>query len=761
MGTIINPLRHKNDKLKIALSLLLSSAVGASGASSVTILEEIIVTAQKREQNLQDVGLSVTAFSGEQFKALGYTNSTDVAAQTPGLNVSSFSASLTTINIRGVAQGDFADHHEPPIASYVDDVYVSSMGAANVQMFDLERVEVLRGPQGTLFGRNATGGLLHYVSRRPSEEFDAYAELTLAEYNQVKFEGAVGGALTDAVQGRLSVASNRHDGWLDNRIGDDLNDVDAYSVRGQLLFQLGEDADVLLKAHYAKDDSLGAGYSQQANGFAADGFGVLVGQNDLGTFHDAFGNPFQTCPGCNAYGYSEPEDDPRKGAYDDEGFLDREISGATATLTVAFDDVILTSITDYLLMDKDYREDTDASPRPSTHFFTTQELKQFSQELRLNGATEGLNWVAGLYYLNIDNDTASGLDPVDFGPFLAGVNPADGQPLAYIPVNTGFVANTDSESWAAFGHIEYDLTEEWSLIAALRYTEDEKEADYNLSSEGFLGPDQEFSKNTSPFAVQDFENISAKLEIDWHPNEDTLVYASVNRGHKAGSFNYPFLAFGSLDFSSLPHDEEVLTSYEVGYKGGFWEGRARLNVNAFYYDYKDHQASFFVNLANTVGNIDATASGGEIELTVSATERLEFMLGASFIDSEAEDVGLPTGSIEDRELAFTPDYSLNGLIRYSWPLSGGELTAQLDANYVDDFCFTVVCHPSEQEEAYVVRNARLTYTDDSERWSVSVFGRNLGDEDYRVYALDASFIGFMAQNFNPPRWFGATASYQW
>lgn len=756
----MNSIYETGIKQKFSAAMIAITALSTGGIATANVLEEITVTAQKREQNLQDVGIAVTAFSGNQFKALGYTNSIDISAQTPGLNITD--STTTIVNIRGVTQSDFADHYEPPIASYVDEVYVSSMGAANVQSFDLERVEVLRGPQGTLFGRNATGGLMHFISKKPSEEFDAYVELTLAEYNQVKFEGAVGGALGESISGRLSVASNQHDGWMDNRIGDDLNDADGYSVRGQLLFNLSEDTDLLLKAHYSEDDELGTGYTHQPNGFGPDGFGVRVGPNDLGTYLDAIGNPFQTCVGCDAHGYREPDNDPFKGSFDEEGFKEREISGATIKLTTDLNGITLTSITDYFTMERNYRDDTEASPRTSTIFYTDQDLDQFSQELRLNGESDRLNWTVGLYYLDIDNDTGSGIDPIDFGPFLAGVNPATGQPFAFIPVQPSFVANTDTESWAVFGHIEYDLTDELTLIGALRYTEDEREADYTLSSVGnVFGPPQTFSSDTTPFAEQEFENVSYKLQIDWKPNEDTLLYASVNRGHKAGSFNYVFLSFAPLDFSSIPHDEEVLTSYELGYKGALWDQKARLNVNFFYYDYKDHQASFFENLSNTIGNIDATAVGGEIELTVNATEQLEFMLGASFLDTEAEDVGLPDGTIRDRELAFTPSYSFNGLIRYTWPLAGGNLTAQLDGNYVDDYCFTVVCHPSEEADAYVVTNARLTYTDNSDNWSVSAFVRNLGDEEYTAYALDSSFVGFMTSLMGAPRWFGATVSYQW
>lgn len=728
--------------------------------TSANVLEEVIITAQKREQSLQDVGISVSAFSGDQLKQLGYTNTTDITAQTPALNFSSWSPSLTFLNIRGVAQSDFADHHEPPNALYIDEAYVSSMGAVEAQMFDLERVEVLRGPQGTLFGRNATGGLLHLLSTKPSEEFEAYAEVTFAEYEQVKLEGAVGGALTDSILGRLSIATNRHDGWLDNRTGEDLGDAESYAIRGQLLFDLSEGSDLLLKLHHSEYNANGAAYSFAANGVGPNGLGVTLDRTELGTFVDFFGNTFQTCPGCNAHWYTEPDGDRRTGSVDEVGDFDRSITGMTGKFTMSIGDVELTSITDYLVIHKDYLEDTDASPVVIVRFFTDQNLKQFSQEVRLHAEKDRFNWTAGAYYLDIDNDTASGLAPINIAPFL-GLN----FPGAFVPLNTGFVANTSTESWALFGHAEYDLSSKVTLIAALRYTEDEKTADYTLSDDTPpppFGPGpvfQQFNSHTSPFATQEFENVAAKVEIDWKPTDDLLLYASYNRGHKAGSFNYPFI--GPVNFSALSHDEEVLTSIEAGFKGTFQDGRIRLNVSAFYYDYKDHQASFFVNLSNIIGNVDAEAYGLEAELVVSATDRLEFMLGASFEETETKDVGMPDGSVQDRELSFVPDFTLNGLARYTWPMAKGNLTAQVDFNYSDDYCFTVVCHFSERADSYVVGNARLTYTASDEKWSVSAFVRNLGDTDYRIYATDASFVGFHTDVLNPPRWFGATFSYYW
>lgn len=731
---------------------------------SAAVLEEVIVTAQKHEQSLGDVDISITAFTGNQLSQLGYTNTVDVAAQTPGLNFSQEHPYVTGLSIRGVSQRDFSSHNEPPVATYVDGAYVSTMGAAHAQMFDLERVEVLRGPQGTLFGRNATGGLLHYITRKPMEEFDAYAELTVADYSQVIFQGAIGGAITKNVLGRLSVASNYHDGWVKNRIGDDLFDTGEYSLRGQLLFQISDQTDLLLKAHHTKDSANGAGFTHTPNAYAPDGLGYRVGRDELATYSEFIGSGalFQTCPGCDAFGYREPDTDPRTGSYDQVGDFDRDISGITGTLTVDLGGITLTSITDLFDMEMNVLQDIDASPIKQLDYYVEQDLKQFSQELRLNGKSERLTWITGVYYLNIDNQTAAGLSPFNIAPFV-GLH----FPGAFVPYNTGFTADTDTESWAIFGHLEYALTDQWSITTALRYTEDDKEADYVLSDD-IPTPDLYFNRNTAPNAVLGFENVSAKVSVNWKPDDNTLVYLSYDRGHKAGSFNYPFIPPNDLSpagvasfFSTLSYDQEELSSYELGYKSSFLDGRVRLNADLFYYDYKDYQASFFVDLVNFVGNLDAEVVGGELELFMSPTDRLELVLGVSWLDTEVKDVGMPDGSIQDRQLAMSPDFSLNGLARYTWPLMNGNLAVQVDFNYSDEFCFSVVCNYSEQEDSYVVTNARVSYTSGDDKWSVAAFVRNLADTEYRAYTVDSAFVGVMTNTPSPPRWYGGTVTYHW
>ena len=749
--------QEKPIQKRLVNATLLSLALLGAGPLAAAVLEEVIVTAQKREQSMQDVGISVTAFTGDQLSELGMTNPVDLAAQTPGLSFTQeHTGANTQLAIRGISQRDFADHHEPPVATYVDGAYVASMGAVHSLMYDVERVEVLRGPQGTLFGRNSTGGLLHIINKKPTEEFDLYSELTIAEYSEVKFEGAIGGAISDRVLGRLSVATHHADGWMENRIGEDLMDAGTYSVRGQLLFKVTDDTDFLLKIFNVEDDSAGSSYTHTPNAYGPDGLGYQVPRDELATWFDFFGNPWQTCVGCDGYGYIDPDEDPRTGSFNETGYYDRHMKGIAGTLTVGLGDMTLTSVTDYWEMEKSLLEDIDGSPLPSIDFFYDQDFKQFSQELRLNGATDRLDWIAGVYFLDIDVESASGIPNFNLAPHL-GLH----FPGAFIPYTTGFNAQTDTQSWAIFGHLEYALNDQWSVIGALRYTDDEKEADYVLEDNGFPPVHQEFNTDTAPNALLKFENWSAKLELDWRPSDNTLLYLSYNRGHKAGSFNYPFI--GPIqDFSTMSHDEEEVDSYELGYKGDLADGRVRLNANVFYYDYSDYQASFFVNFANIVGNLDAEIIGAEIELTMQPTDQLELLLGVSLLDAESKDVGMPDGSIQDRGMASAPDMTANALARYTIPLANGsDIALQVDFNYSDDYCFSVVCAPSEENDSYSVTNARVSYTTSDQRWTISAFVRNLTDEEYRVYATDSAFATFMTSTYNPPRWYGGTVAFHW
>ncbi|MEM8496590.1 MAG: TonB-dependent receptor [Pseudomonadota bacterium] len=772
--------KHLKCVKALAIGIVVSLPVLPAPLFAQLLLEEITVTAQKREQNLSDVGISVTAFSGTQIEQLGLTNSIDIAAQTPGLIIQQQHPNITTVNLRGVSQNDFSSHLEPPVAMYVDDAYVASMGAAHTQMYDLERVEVLRGPQGTLFGRNATGGLLHYISRKPTDEFEGFGRATLGDYGLVKFEAAVSGGLSDTVLGRLSIATNKHDGVLENRIGEDLRAADGYAVRGQVQFVPNEDLSVLVKGSYTEDDTVGNAFSHQPGQYDATGLGNNVARDQVGVYgglFDPFALIFGPCPGCDPRGFVEPNNDPHDGAFDFTGFFQREITNVQVKVNWNIGDLTLTSISDYFDMDKGYTEDTDSSPIAGISFLEGEERDQFSQELRLAGSAERLEWLGGVYYLDFESDT-SGSVTLDAGPqatFVPGGAtpfPAWSDPsnpcLTTGPCPTGipdFLATfghmekVETTSMAIFGHVEYQLTDAVSLIGALRYTEDERDMSIVVDNAQLGGPVLMLNPGNTPQMAQEFENFSAKAQMDWRPNDNWLVYASYTRGHKAGNFSAPLFVPATVE--ELVHDEEELHSFEVGAKGSFIDDTLRINASAFYYTYNDYQASFFVEFTQQIANLDAKVYGSELELVYVPTDSLSLQLGVSLLDTEVENVGMPDGSIQDRQMPNSPDLSVNGLLRYTWPVFSGDLSAQVDFNYVDNFCFTVVCHPTEEEDSYLVSNLRLSFASGDDKWEVAAFVNNLADEEYRVFGGDASFVGSVSSSPALPRWFGASVAFHW
>jgi iron complex outermembrane receptor protein len=260
----------------------------------------------------------------------------------------------------------------------------------------------------------------------------------------------------------------------------------------------------------------------------------------------------------------------------------------------------------------------------------------------------------------------------------------------------------------------------------------------------------------------DFDNWSYRAILNWQPSDDTLLFAGVNQTHKAGNWN---LSLGFGDHS--PHAEEELRSYEIGIKTDLMGGKVRLNATAFYYDYKDFQA-FVVdpgsdpfNPVLDVINVDAEAYGGELELSAYPMEGLYTALGVALMDSTVKDVTLPDLSVIDSELPFAPNVSLNGLVRYSWLVADGEASIQFDFNYNDDFIFSVLDAPMDQEDSYLVGNVRASYTFPNERWSITAFATNVFEEEYRLYSVDTSNMGLAADAWGDQRLFGVTVEFAW
>ncbi|NKB38477.1 MAG: TonB-dependent receptor plug domain-containing protein [Gammaproteobacteria bacterium] len=728
---------------KSLLTLLLAPFV-----VQAALLEEVVVTAQKREQNVQDVGIAITAFTGDQMRTLGYSNAQQITALAPGVStVQPNGEANYGLAIRGAANSDFVANQESPVSLYVDEVYISQMSGAGFMLFDMERVEILRGPQGTLFGRNATGGLAHFVTRKPEQEFNGYGQVTVGENDQVKFEGAVGGALSDTVAARASISTHHNSGYVTNRLdpGNDLNNANDYAGRVQLLFTPNEDVEFLLNARYS--------LQQIRTGFF---------NNVDGSFDPATGLGFKTPGTGNFNGYSDLDGDVFTGDYDRLGFNDLETYGFSGTLKWSLDSMDFTSITDYQSVERDYIEDSDASPFNDFNFFLNTDAEQWSQEFRLNGENEQMKWVTGLYYLKIDSSDANGAEIPVFG--LGGLPPITGLDTP---------STQEKDSFSIFGQVEYSLSDNFTLIGGFRWIEESVDIRYANNAVEFPR-DGSIERNGNPNILATLGTYtgkydeglwSAKVELDWTPTDDLLVYASWNRGVKGGGFNSPF-DLSALDPTVSPDqnatdaffrfNEEELDAFELGFKSTLMDGLARLNVALYYNDYKDYQAFDIIGLAtNVVSAPDAKNYGFEAELFASPMEGLDLMFGVSYNDNE---VTLPTG-VKTRAVQ-TPKWNLSGLARYEWAAFNGSMAIQGDFHYRSEHYHSLTRAPAVTEDGYHVANARLSYTTADEKWEVAVFANNITDEEYIVQSFDlAAALGWIEEYYGRPRWVGGSVNY--
>jgi len=759
------------------------------------VMEEIVVTAQKREQNIQDVGISITAYSGDQLDELGINNPDDLDNMVPGLMVTTFGIPTTTVfTLRGSTQLDFADHQEPPVAVYVDGAYNSYIGGVGQSFYDIDRIEVLKGPQGTLFGRNATGGLTHLLTNQPTQEKEGYVQATVGEFGTQKLEVAMSGGLSDTLSVRLSGLYDKNDGFIESlNGGPDLPEVDSKNLRLQFLYEPNNDFTMHVAARWNKDDSgTATGYhpTSVALSFPAlsgaelftitNGITGLLGlPNDPSivipavgegdglvrhvsgqVFADGCAHPLSVGAyvpgGVDCFGTALADADPLTAQLSMPGEYTRDYNSITLTLEWQRGKFEIINIVDYAEIEKYYYEDTDGTPLRSLEFYQDVDSSQFSEEFRVHWEGEDSRFVGGFYYLRIDGDYGSGI---------------------FLPEGLGFSIqneySNETESWAVFAQGEWDISDEMTFIAGARWTEDEKDATFSPQCEWAIFGDPDCSFLFLPFlgfagnSVQELgydldrseSDWSGILELDYRPNEDWLWFGKVTRGNKAGGFNGGAIAIYTPDQAEF--DGEVLTSYEIGFKSTLADGRVRLNASVFYYDYQDFQTYTQFGPSLIVFNTDAEVNGTEIELIANPSEGWEFILGVSHLDAEVNDL-FGDGSRTGVPMTNSPELTINGMARYEWPMLDGTMSFMVDFNWVDERALNAIPHPAYSGDDYLLTNASLRFTSGDDRWQADVWVKNLNDEDWITTAFDLStFNGLGIEIPGHPRWMGASLTYRW
>ena len=817
-------------------------SLGLPAITSAAQLEEIVVTAQKRAQNLNDVGVAVSAFSGEQIKELGIGGAMDMAKHTPGLQLTDAGgAGIPIYSIRGVGFDDVSSNSNSTVGLYVDEVAYAYPVMTRVPQFDVERVEVLKGPQGDLYGRNNTGGAINFINNKPTEEFEGSVTFDYGRYDYKHATGFINGSLTDSLNARLAFdTTQQSEGDQRNEAdGSKLGEQDKVAVRALFDWAASDNVDVLLNVHAARDKSdnrvnqsflakpsvdagqyYGPGYAWLFSGFLTGtnlySPPTLVNGSQVTVNPGEINFPFD--PSVGEYELATGSVDHRAFRSDIKPETDLETSGVAVTVNWQLDSMTLTSISAYDDFERDDTNDWDADNTVRANNLNRTEIKTFSQELRLTSDGDGdVNWIAGIYYSDdeVIEDYEIGFGDATNGSGLSGAT------LDY---------QQDTETRAVFAHAEWDINEKFRLTGGIRYTWEEREfagcarsrdgggvaptiADLYNNFDAFFGAGLNFKlidgsdfgptdcvqltvDNTGPIGTNlatnfnpnfdgvtdiDFwtdnsvetvsdvtEKVTAKVGLDFMPNEDWLIYASIGTGFKSGGVN----AAPSNNKQTLaPYLEEELLAFELGFKATLLDSSMQVNGAVFVYDYRDKQVTDGIpdpifGFLSAVRNVpESVVKGAELEVQWRPLDGLDIKLAGSYLDTEVkkfeDGYNFFTAAYENykgNELPNAPELSFNALVSYEWGVADGYLMrATVDYAYRDDSFFFMSNQAVDLIEDYDVINARIGFEPEDGQWGASLWVKNLGDETY--YTSGATVNDVYSRTYAKGETYGASFTY--
>ncbi len=727
----------------VSLSLLsvfgsgiaVSNAYSQSAGAVSSALEEIIVTSQKREQNVQDVPIAVAAFTGEMVETAAGINITglngikpNIILQTEGLvpNVPMFS-------IRGMNHSDPDPNRDPRISTVIDGVYVPFVAGSMLDLFDIERVEVLRGPQGTLFGKNNTAGTINVVTARPTGELGGKVKIGFGENGHEQYQAKINtpSFANDTLAGKISASYREYDGYAKNlTTGNKLNSSESFSARAGLAWTPTSSFDALLTVDYVDEKVVGpAGKSV---------------------------------------------DDPHKDVYEVnisnfDPHIDTETTGVTLTMNWDVGEGTLTSVFGYRELEYLNRGDFDGLPNdPGLDVTRDFDGDYWSAEVRYDASIgNNFRYVAGVYYLD---DSWEQVNTVLVNPVVStfGGNKQDGT------------------SYAAFVQGDYDLSEQWTVTLGGRYSVDEK--DYSIDSTVFVRGNPVSGFNESP--DENWSNFSPRIATEYRPSDDAMLYASIAEGYKGGGFN----SRGTLPENLGPYDEETVLAYEIGMKSDWLDGKLRVNGAIFFNTFEDLQTGVQKQGAVRVENVtdnaaEAETKGVELEITWLPMDNLQIGFNVGYLDAQFTDAcndvdgpspepfpsdcggaivevvqnGQPAYLVDEDQthldLPNAPELSGSLLVDFDIPLEAGVVSIHADARYTDKYnTWGRSNDPDFYRDSVTLINAHLTFEDNDERYKLTFYGRNLSDEEVMSGAIQAGGNPII-QFYQSPRELGVEFTY--
>tara|TARA_R110000787_G_scaffold102192_5_gene208136 strand:- start:57971 stop:60247 length:2277 start_codon:yes stop_codon:yes gene_type:complete len=725
----------------------------AEAEDAVAVLEQIVVTAQKRSENVQEVPIAITALSSSTLEKQRVTNVVSLDNLVPGLRIAAADAAANPkIFIRGSGLNDFNPTSSSGVGLYADGVYIGSPLAQFATFFDLDRVEVLRGPQGTLYGRNTTGGAINVISKRPTFSPEGYAALEYGTFNAVDATAAFGGPIVeDKLAFRIAAKYAEDDGFSTNAAtGHDVNFTEQYAVRGSLLFTPDSDTDVLFTV----------------NRFMNRGGAVQPKSRALFPSVPEAAGPDGVCA-PNAYrsglctdllGYADTNPDPYKVDSNLEGLDKVDLTSLMLSVDRSVGDMTLTSITAWQDVKRNAQENTDSSPLQMIESSYINQQTEFSQELRLASDVGALQWVVGAYYMRDTTDSKSAYDLLRaYRPFfVTPENPNGASPENSIGV-FGYPYEQTTDTYAIFGQADYELTPDLILTTGLRWSSDDKTMDYARTIE----------ESIVQFSVKDsktFSDWSGKVGLKYNLSDLSNVYASYSRGYKSGGF-----FGGNADDASQiqPYANETVNAYEIGSKSDLMGQRLRLNLSGFYYDYQDIQAySTVLRDGVTVQVLDNAASadmyGAEAELTYMPVRNLDLSLGMAWLHAEYGDYKSLGDDYSGNQMPQAPKYSLTSRAQYTFEMpSGATITPSVDVSYRSKVFFDSTERERLSDPELWLVGAELAMTSASGHIEGGFWGRNLTDEAYLTSANPIDSLGVDLLTYSRPRSVGIFLRYNY
>tara|TARA_B110001452_G_scaffold52783_1_gene40255 strand:+ start:4777 stop:7110 length:2334 start_codon:yes stop_codon:yes gene_type:complete len=719
-----------------------------SGSRMSALLEEVVVTARKRDEGLQDAPLSVAAFSGDSLEARGFTNIAEVGSITPNLTYQNNpaiagSSSVATVYIRGVGQRDFLGTIDNGVGFYIDDVYISRTVGATVDLLDVERIEVLRGPQGTLFGRNNVGGAISLYSKNPTEDFGGYMSGTMGTDGLYKVRGSINVPLSDTVLANFSGMKGKQDGYVDRPAGGDLGDDDVTAFRGKLLWSASDTLEVSLGFDYSSEDENGPAF-------------LLIDVDEVGQFGNSFPGFYNNITQGDTCGYGAVGPfSPNPICYNDQ-YVSEDNLGTAPTYSTTdvwgtnlsikwdiSDSLTLKSITGYRDLDAVFARDADASPLTIVHFFDDFQSEQFSQEIQLLGSSfnEKLDWIVGAYYF--DEETYN-------------------QNILEFAIAT-FDSQNDitSESSALFTQGTYHVTDQLDVTVGVRYTDEEKTFSPNqvVVSSNIGLPS---GTPILPMGVNkiDAQETTPMLNVAYSVTEDFMLYGNYSEGFRSGGFVQRIFPPRPdvVDFAP-----EFVESFEAGFKYSNDDRTLVVNGAVFNMDYDDIQVRVPQGVAQVEQNVgEAEIRGAEFELKWQPAESWFIEVGVGYTDADYTAIEIDISSIplddegnltadlsnpysviqQDNEFDHVPEWSGNMSVSKEFLAdSGASLVVRLGGTYHSGYFNDPLNLPQIKTPELAIFDLTAVWTSPDEKYNVNTGIKNLTDEKYLASGFFNPTIG--------------------